>query len=191
MLVSYLRVFFKCLIGLFCLWHMAAIGIYSLQNVDSQPVLKWLEQKQYIFRSYVLMTSQWQRWNLFSPDPLRRVIVMTVETQTDGIWRNVRTIDYDHLSYFRRASELKIIRRIEEDNQEKLKEVYLQDICRTEKIPFGTPIRLLKKAQVVPRHDAPQSIAYWRQWQPEWQETMEQETTCKHQLQPTYPPSDL
>lgn len=170
---------------------MAAVGIYSLQNVNSQPVLRWLEQKQYIVRSYMLATSQWQRWNLFSPDPLRRVIVMQVEAQTNEGWHTIRTIDFDHLSYFRRASELKVMRRMEEDNNEDLKDIYLQDICRTDALRVGTPIRMMKQFHVVPKHETPQPVAVWRNWQPEWQLSADKETTCKYMPRQPLPSSDL
>lgn len=180
--MSLLRAFVKTCIVLFSLWHMAAIGVYSLQNVDSQPVLKWLEQKQYIFRPYVLATSQWQRWNLFSPDPLRRVTEMRIDRQIFDTWMPVRNIVFGELSYFRRASELKVMRRMDEDNQVELKDRYIQDICRTDGLLPGTPMRIIKRVQVIPKTEGPQTVEWWMQWQPEWQEMIDYETTCSANL---------
>lgn len=168
----------KTAIALFCLWHIAAIGIFSLQNVDRYPVLKWLQNQEHYVRPYVLMTSQWQKWNLFSPDPLRRITNMQVDAQLSGVWSTVRILDYDHLTFFRRASELKVMRQFEDDNMVPLRERYVQDVCKTESIPSGTPMRIRKEITVVPKPDKIQSVKWWRSWKPRWQETTILETTC-------------
>lgn len=88
-----LRGVIKTIIALFCVWHMTAIGIYSLYGVENVPVLSWLDSKREYVRPYTLITSQWQRWNLFSPDPLRRVIQMSIEAEFNGKWQTMTVIN--------------------------------------------------------------------------------------------------
>ena len=157
---------------------MAAIGIFSLQNVDRFPVLKWLQDQEHYVRPYILMTSQWQKWNLFSPDPLRRITEMQFDAELFGTWHTVRNLDFDHLSYFRRANELKVMRQMEDDNMGPLRERYVQDICRTQRLQIGTPMRIRKRIVVIPKPEKHESVAWWRMWQPQWQETVMLETAC-------------
>ena len=165
-----LRGFGKLCIAAFCLWHMTAIGIYSLFNVEQYPILKWLDSKREHVRPYILVTSQWQRWNLFSPDPLRRVIEMDFEVYKEGRWQVVRTLNEHGVSYWQRAPELKIMRRMEQDSMQELRKRYIADICRTEQFPPGTPMRITKIWHVIPRHEKTESVSWWYDWKPEWRE---------------------
>ena len=178
MLVTLLRRFFKLAIALFCIWHIAAIGIYSLYSVEGYPILEWLDSKRTHVRPYVLATSQWQRWNLFSPDPLRRVIEMDFELYQDDEWQLFKILNHDHVSFWQRAPELKTMRRMEEEKMNPLKERYVQDVCRTMKIPPGTRIKLSKRWFVIPRHDKTKSTEWWNSWQPDWYNDELLQATC-------------
>lgn len=180
--MTLLRGFLKTLIALFCVWHMAAIGIYSLYHVDNYPVLNWLNSKRDIFRPYILTTSQWQRWNLFSPDPLRRVIQMTIEQQINGQWETVAVINEHTVGFWRRATELKTVRRMEDEDYQPLQERYVHVFCKTESIPVGTPMRLRKQWFVIPKHETMHSQQWWNNWQPEWNNDVLLETTCPETL---------
>lgn len=178
-----LRGFLKVCIALFVVWHITAIGIYSLYHVDEQPVLKWLDSKRSIVRPYVLATSQWQRWNLFSPDPLRRVIEMTISKQrADGSWEEVLVLNEDNVGFWQRASELKIMRRMEDESKEKLQERYVHDLCVRQGIPVGTQMHMTKRWFVIPKHEEMHSEEWWNQWQPDWQTTELVTTTCPAEL---------
>lgn len=155
---------------------MAAIGIYSLHNVQDVEFLAWLDSKRSIFRPYALATSQWQRWNLFSPDPLRRITEMEFEAQLQGEWVTVRMLDDEHTGFFNRAPELKIMRRMEDNNR--LKERYIYVLCDDENLPPGTPVRLRQRTTVVPQNHRTQSAEWWNEWQPEWRETVDVDITC-------------
>lgn len=177
----WLRIIFKILIILFCMWHSVAIAIYSLYTVEGYPLLEWLDSKRPYIRPYVLATSQWQRWNLFSPDPLRRVIEMEIDQKIRKEWIPIATINTEHIAWWRAASELKVMRRLEDDNMQPLQERYVQDICRTKKLPNGTALRLRKRWFVIPKHETTQSVTWWKNWQPEWNEITLLETTCSSQ----------
>ena len=65
----------------FFLWHAAAIAAYALP--DSLKVYPPIGQIHAAISSathdYVQATSQWQKWPLFAPNPLRRVVVFIIE----------------------------------------------------------------------------------------------------------------
>ena len=172
----------KIAIGAFCLWHMSAIAIHTLHNVGEYPPLQWLYERKDVFRPYILLTSQWQQWNLFSPDPLRRVTEMTVQARRPGGWIDVQTIDFDHLRAFRRSPELKIVRRLDDDDSGPLKERDLQDVCRTQYLLPKTAVRLLIRTMIVPEYPYPVHPVTWKAWEPEWSQWIGSETTCPHSL---------
>ena len=173
-----LRGLCKTAVAAFCIWHMVAVGIYSLYTVDGYPLLEWLDSKRKHVRPYVLATSQWQRWNLFSPDPLRSVIEMDFEMQVNGKWHLAYTLNQHTVSWWQRAPELKTMRRMENVNLDELREVYIQDLCKRRGIPPGTPMRVAKRWFVIPRNDKTQSREWWNAWYPEWRFDILQETSC-------------
>lgn len=176
--MTILRPLFKVAIAVFCLWHMAAIGIYSLVNVQDIPVLSWLDRHRDIVSPYVLSTSQWQRWNLFSPDPLRRVIALDIQRMNNGQWHTYKTVDEHHVGWWQRAPELKIIRRMEDENMQPLQTQYLTDICRREFLPRGTRLRMVKRWFIIPKNDTTQTGTWWHAWEPEWFDMQMTETVC-------------
>ncbi|MDA1292777.1 MAG: hypothetical protein O3A81_03295 [bacterium] len=173
-----IRGIIKTAIALFVVFHMSATFMYSLYHVDGVPVLEWLFEKRTHIRPYVLATSQWQRWNLFSPDPLRRVIEMEFDQKTEGEWVNIFTLNEHNVTWFQRAPELKIMRRMEEENMRPLQERYVHDFCKINSVPEGTEIRLRKRWHVIPGHDKTQSRLWWSEWQPDWGEIELLQTTC-------------
>ncbi len=53
---------------------MVAVAAYAIPDPAQDKVASWIRSTVApTTRPYVLATSQWQQWNLFSPDPQRRV----------------------------------------------------------------------------------------------------------------------
>ena len=173
-----LQILVKVLIGAFVLWHSTAILSYSVYDVDRIPPLRWITEKRDFFRPYVLATSQWQRWNLFSPDPLRRVIEMDIDQYINNMWVQVYTLNEHNVGWWQRAPELKIMRRMEADNKLPLRKRYIEDYCRINNIPEGTRMRVRKRWHVIPKNERTQSREWWNNWQPNWQEKVDFEITC-------------
>lgn len=170
----------KIAIGLFCVWHMAAVAAYSLPNYAPAPVWKAREAIVYVTRPYILLTSQWQKWNLFSPDPLRRVIAFHIERKNkDDTWEEIDVIGPD-TAWWHKATELKTIRRMEESeggsNLLALRERYLQSYCKD--YSPGTDLRLRIKYYVIPRHVAPATINEWHAYTPQWNINYDALITC-------------
>ncbi len=157
---------------------MAAIGIYSIGKFEGNLALDMIESQRKRIRPYVLIASQWQRWNLFSPDPLRRVIAMDIEKRIDGEWEMVEVIDEHHVSTLRRANELKIMRRMEKEKFEALRLAYIDDVCRRHEIPANTKMRMTKRWFVIPKNEEMQSAAWWNAWEPERKSDVLHITTC-------------
>lgn len=112
----------QLLIPVFCIWHMFAVTIYLLP-ANAAP----LKVRQYAAR-YVLTLSQWQKWDIFSPDPLTRVSDYRLERQTANGWETVRYMDFRSLPITTRAKELKVLGRLEDDWRG-LTEPYLRAQC--------------------------------------------------------------
>lgn len=168
----------KVSIALFVVWHMFALGIYSLTSTEGYPALEWLNTKRSFVRPYVLMTSQWQHWNLFSPNPLRRVTEMDFKKYENGKWETVLILNEKNVSFFRRAPELKLMRRMDADYMKPLRERYVHDICRVQEIPAGTRMLIQKRWHVIPKHTKTESKKWWNNWEPNWQQKIDLETTC-------------
>ena len=157
---------------------MTAIFSYSLYHVEDVPALQWVSDQRHHFRPYMLATSQWQRWNLFSPDPLRRVIEVDIEQKVSGKWVRVHTINEHHTGWWQRAPELKTMRRMEDDNKLPLRKRYVQDFCRTHQIPDGTLMRMNKRWHVIPKHEKMYDTDWWQEWSPNWKAKVDFELTC-------------
>lgn len=157
---------------------MAALLSYSLYHVESIPPLQWISDQRTHFRPYILSTSQWQRWNLFSPDPLRRVIEFDIDQYIDGQWVEVFTLNEHTVGWWQRAPELKTMRRMEDDEKLPLRKRYVEDYCRIHDIPEGTRMQLRKRWFVIPKHTETKSITWWNQWQPQWNEKIDFTLSC-------------
>lgn len=114
----------------FLLYHAAAVALFSVPRQSRN--LPYAREIRTAFlpliEPYLLLTSQWQRWELFAPDPLRRVTSMTVYGAKDQRWETLRVLSPDALSPSRRARELKLLRQLEK--KPSLLETYLLSHCR-------------------------------------------------------------
>lgn len=173
------RAGFRVVIILFCLFHMAAVAAYSVN--DGWEIKPLSFAKQHIVpwtRSYILMTSQWQQWNLFSPDPLRRVSHYRVQAWNNGAWEESSLIDAG-LPYNRKASLTKTLRRLEEqgENAPGLLQ-FLRIACEERMLAPGIPIRLERMYHVLPRPEKPLTVAQWRAYEPEFHHDILAERSC-------------
>ena len=135
----------QILIIAFCLWHMAATGLYLLPVKGSKIVAK----AQSLTKPYILLFSQWQKWDIFSPDPMRRVSVYRIELRRGADWIPVTYLDPQRISWWRSASEMKVLGRLEEGWSE-LSPWYLRTYCPdVEGTPYAN-LRLVARSYVLP-----------------------------------------
>lgn len=128
-----------------CLWHMFAIAVYLLPT-NIEGTLGSMRQKS---APYVLSLSQWQKWDIFSPNPLRRNSVYRIERNAGDRWETAMILDFHHLPWHQRAKELKVLGRLQ-DSWKALLPDYLMSLCS--RIPGGpgTDVRLLVATTVLP-----------------------------------------
>lgn len=174
----------KSLLVAGCLWHMAAIAIYATPYAgDNDPLQPVHDLARYV-TPYLLITSQWQQWNLFSPDPLRRVTSYVIEGQVrGGTWKAFRDLHAGAFPWWRHAAQFKMLGSILDGNtrselQHRMAEQYLQLECDRLELPDGMPLRLLYRTYVIPATDETMPVAWWQDFTPEETTEIGHETAC-------------
>lgn len=163
--------FIEWLIIFFCVFHIAAITLYALPDVDPGFASAQVRQAFLpLIQPYLFTTSQWQQWNLFSPDPTQRVTNYTVEARTGPAWTEIALIAPDALPRWRMADEMKLIGTLESNSHRALRVPYLEQYCSTLRLPTRTPLRMLSHFAIISREHpmTPQ----------DWLTTLYAETTC-------------
>ena len=173
---------------LFFLWHAFAIGIYSFKHPLAQslpatnPVIRFVDTQLYpLVRPYLLVTSQWQRWNLFAPDPLRRMSKLEVQIYDSAKqeWKSLKTIDADHINWWHHAIMLKTIRRMgSNDGYAPARNRLLKFYCGNADPSQEQSVRLRQMSAVLPYVGNHTSPTWWRRYAPEWNESILLTTTC-------------
>lgn len=183
MIRSYLRTFAKVGIALFCAWHVAGVGLYSIPGDASDPMSRFAREKiTPFFTPYVLITSQWQQWNLFAPNPLRRVIFYRIEKQSaSGEWSRIALINDHTYSHWRHSVRFKLLGQAIEEGGGKpeLAERAAQVFCAEYAMKEGTRMRIWHEVTVVPYVSPPPSVLWWNSWIPQFESTLAIETTCQ------------
>lgn len=183
MIREYLRTFAKVGIALFCAWHMAAIGLYTIPGEATDRASRWvLDNVTPHATKYVLMTSQWQQWNLFAPNPLRRITFYRVETQNaEGSWAYVTSVNRYTYGGMRHAVRFKLLgQALEEDTtRPELAERAAQVFCKEFGFEPEENIRIWHETTVVPYVHPSPSKAWWDAWEPAFESSLAIETTCQ------------
>lgn len=130
----------------FCLWHMFAVAVYLLPADSLEP----MKTMRGLSVPYVLALSQWQKWDIFSPNPLRRNSVYIVERDAGDRFETAMIMDFQHLAWYERAKELKVLGRLQ-DSWKKLASQYLLSLCPRIPDSSGTQIRLLVSTSILPK----------------------------------------
>lgn len=179
---EYLRSFAKTAIALFCVWHMAAIGIYSIPGDSQATVATWLRNNALPRVShYVLLSSQWQQWNLFAPNPLRRIVFYRVERLGgDGQWTTVARLDRWYYPAWRHAVRFKLLGQALEENtgRPQLAERAAQVFCREMDFAPGDAVRIWHEVAIIPYVHPSPSKAWWDSWEPTYEDDLAIDTVC-------------
>ncbi len=169
------------LIG-FLLWHMFAVAVYSTPR-DSKSDFATLAKSHLIpfVSPYVWMTSQWQLWDIFSPDPVRRVTHYRFDVRDGNDWRELVTLHSGSYSFFNRAINIKMTGNLFsefQDNRGPFAGRFMQLLCGEYDVASGTSIRLVYIVYVLPYLTEPQTAQWWAAWQPETTERIGFTSTC-------------
>jgi hypothetical protein len=177
-----MRIVSKIIVIFFLLWHMFAVFFYAIPRDANDIFSQWTRLDILpIISPYILQTSQWQLWNIFSPDPLRQVTAYRIEVQENNEWNELLTIDADTYSIFRKPIYTKLMLNTLDDskgNQATIAGRFLHLVCHDKKLIADTPIRLLYMMYTIPYITKPQTSLWWRQWQPEYYTRLGFTTTC-------------
>ena len=157
----------------FFLWHATALALFAIPLETQDPVARLLRDHALKpFQKYVLLTSQWQQWNLFSPDPLRRVSRYVIEMQTPlGTWESLQEITPTTYPWWRLSTHSKLwISMLEGDQPTYNKEVvhhFLRQRCSAHRLLPGTPIRINYHQYFVEIPESPLAATAPSPWPPE------------------------
>ncbi len=179
---EYLRLFAKTGLALFCIWHMAAVGLYALPTDARDRVTRWTMQhvRGHVV-PYMLMTSQWQQWNLFAPNPLRRIVFYRIDTSNDEAdWTTVTTINATTFGHWRRAVRFKLLSQVleEQTNRPELATRAAQILCQEFDLQPDARIRIWHEIAIVPSLYPSPSKAWWNTWIPRFESSLAIETPC-------------
>lgn len=163
------------IITLFFFWHATAVAIYAIPSVATDPLSTFLRlHASPIVRSYMLITSQWQQWNLFAPDPLRRVTHYHLQRfdPMGDTWSDAAVFRPGSFLWWKHATRFKILDRIfdleDRDRKIPLQKHFLGKMCQEFNFPPGTHIRMLFRYYVIPNTPELTSFSWWRYYQPTW-----------------------
>ncbi|HLC75552.1 MAG TPA: hypothetical protein VJB82_00310 [Candidatus Peribacterales bacterium] len=128
-----------CITVFFCI-HAVAIGIGSIPSEGE--VLAGFGP---IAHMYLNATGQWQKWNLFAPDPLRTFSSYSVEIVSPSQQKRSIPITAESLPWYERTNILKIMRQVSNTNEEQmyLRAALLHSLCRRFKLPSGSTLTLV------------------------------------------------
>jgi len=169
------------LIMVFVLWHILAVGVYAIPGDAKDKFSNWTRKTfGNTVRPYILITSQWQQWNLFSPDPLRRVTKYIIEIEEEGRVHVLTTLEPGSIPWWRHATYFKFLGSLLEwhENKEQLIVRFLHAQCAKFDVDAGTSIRLVYNYYIIPKHETVVPVEWWRHFQPDMETWYGTTTTC-------------
>lgn len=140
--------FFRIGVVIFCVWHMFAVSVFAMPRVAEDEFSRGVRQVFLpVVTPYMDITSQWQLWNLFAPDPTRQFSVYRIETkQADQTWKEVVILQPSSYPWWRRATYMKYMMNIFDAPSDAFihtKEHFLHLQCVDHDLPGGTVVRLV------------------------------------------------
>ena len=101
---------------IFGLWHAFAVLAFSVPRVARDPVSAWARGGLLpIVAPYMFITSQWQLWDLFAPDPPRLVAAYRTEVGSQDGWRELTTVRPGTFSIWRHNARFQLMRNLLRD----------------------------------------------------------------------------
>ena len=169
-------------IVIFCIWHMFAVLIYTVPRIatDSFAVLSRTAFLPFV-TPYMHTTSQWQLWDLFAPDPLRRVTTYRIDVNRGNGWEELVDMHPGTYPWWQHAVRFKFFGNVLDPfdhARDKVKIRYMQLQCGIFHVPPGTPLRLSYRYYFLPDLTSSQSTTQWQRFIPQWYNVDGLETTC-------------
>ncbi len=171
-------------VGAFFLWHAFSVATYAIPVPTQNAAAIWVRNHAIsLNRWYMLGLSQWQQWNLFSPDPMRRVPSYDVQRETSpGTWETVASITPDSFSWWQQTTRYKMLIGALETDQESytplLVNHFLTSYCAPINLPAGTPLRLRYHPYVVSYSENMFEAMRPDPWPPAYIDSFSEPVTC-------------
>ena len=167
---------------IFVLWHAFAVLTFSIPRVASDPISVWTRAHLLpLVAPYMFVTSQWQLWDLFAPDPPRLVTAYRVEVGSGEEWRELTTVRPGTYPVWRHNARFQLMRNLLRDGaptSPPAEARWLHLHCGEHDLPPGTPVRLTYEHYLIPAHERRASRAWWSAWRPEPLEHAASATSC-------------
>ena len=183
MVKSVISTISRAAIILFCLWHMSAVAILALPWQATDRASHWVfDHVGPIFSPYIYWLSQWQQWNLFSPNPLRRVTTYVIEAKQQNVWHVVSAIDGHTYPRSRNSTHVKMFSEMLQSDEgmmhDEIVQHFLASFCAPHNLPAGTPIRLTYQWYVIPVPEVANLGQWAKTWKPIPQTSPGMNITC-------------
>lgn len=146
-------------------WHMFAVFIYAIPSDAQDRFAKFTQSALLPYvTDYILYTSQWQQWNLFAPDPIRRVTYYQLQTSTPSGWRDVVTFQPGSFPWWQHANRFKLLLGVMEGSSPDVSERLVHLLCSEYNLEPGSLARMNYLVSIVPWTKKPQDHATWKSW---------------------------
>jgi hypothetical protein len=128
---------------------------------------------------YIYITSQWQIWSLFSPEPFRGVTGHVIEAFGSTGWVPVYDVDAQ-VRWWREADELRIQRQLYGTDRGKpeLQRRYLRSYCTALGIQPGIPLRFVFLTHYFPPENPRFPEDWWHSLGYGWTRTPGERIVC-------------
>ncbi len=147
------RVTGRVMVAVFCVWHMAAMAVYAIPDPADDPAARWMKDTlQPWARPYAYALSQWQQWNLFSPEPSRGETAYAVMMETaDRRQFTLADLSPQNLPWWKSVNETTMLRKTEDlPDAGAFFERYLTSYCPLLEGQEDIRLVLLGRSRVVP-----------------------------------------
>ena len=128
---------------------MLAVAAYVFGPIVPKRMGAFIEPLRATTIPYIQSLSQWQRWDIFAPDPLRRESAYRLEKRVRGKWVVAAVLDRASLPWYERAKQLKTLTRLEDDWRV-LVPSYLKAQCEVLDV-HSRELRLIVASRILPR----------------------------------------
>lgn len=180
---AYWRPYLRVFVALFVVWHMAAVTYYALPGQGTNWIPRPVHEAiQANIQPYLFTLSQWQIWNLFAPDPLRRVSEYHVDAYdvASGTWQRLDTIKPGRFPVWRHTGRFKVYADLLEGDAQlhPIVESFLHGYCQRNALQQNTLVRLQVAVYVLPKDGKHHTIEWWKSYVPDYSVLKEHSTRC-------------
>ncbi len=164
-LKEYFVLFGKTAVAVSVVLHMAAVLAFSVPSAASGWPASFLRDTvNPQLGPYLLMTSQWQEWNLFAPDPQRQVRTFAVDAEDGVRWKTVASFGPGAFPWWRHATYAKLLPAAlmkERLDYDVFRERFLQILCNDLGLAPNVMVRLRENMKMIPYTDTHQTDTWW------------------------------